>query len=202
MKQKLKLLIAGSALVLMSGYANAAMVATTADDLSVRSGPGEEYPEVGLATRGSDAVLDGCMEGSSWCRIEVNGLRGWANADYLNVMYEGAPVILEQRRSDLDVPVVTYESTSSVQAEPSPGDVNLGTVEEIDAITPPDTIITYMDQNPGGVVTYDGDVVVGGTLPSSAPLAVIPDYEYQYVRVNDVPVLVEPQTRRIVYVYQ
>lgn len=202
MNQKLKLLIASSALVLMSGYANAAMVATTADDLSVRSGPGEEYPEVGLATRGSDAVLDGCMEGSSWCRVEVNGLRGWANAAYLNVVYEGAPVILEQRRSDLDVPVVTYESTSSVQAEPSPGDVNLGTVEEIDAITPPDTIITYMDQHQGSVVTYDGDVVVGGTLPSSAPLDVIPDYEYQYVRVNDVPVLVEPRTRRIVYVYQ
>ena len=80
MDKKLKLMIAGGAFALMAGYANAAMVATTASDLSVRSGPGEDYPEVGLATRGSDAVLDGCIDGSAWCRVEVNGLRGWANA--------------------------------------------------------------------------------------------------------------------------
>jgi uncharacterized protein YraI len=202
MDKKLKLMIAGGAFALMAGYANAAMVATTASDISVRSGPGEEYPEVGLATRGSDAMLDGCLDGSSWCRIEVNGVRGWANADYLNVMYEGSPVILEERRSDLGVPVVTYEQTSSVQSEPSPGDVNLGRVEDVDAITPPEAIVTYMDEHPGDVVSIDGDVVIGATVPSDAPLATIPDYEYQYVRVNDVPVLVEPQTRRVVYVYR
>lgn len=109
MDKTLKMLIAGGAFALMAGYANAAMVATTASDISVRSGPGDDYPEVGLATRGSNAVLDGCMEGSSWCRIEVNGLRGWAHADYLNVMYEGSPVILKERRTELSVPVVTYE---------------------------------------------------------------------------------------------
>lgn len=30
----------------------------------------------------------------------------------------------------------------------------------------------------------------------------IPDYEYRYVRVNDRQVLVDPNTRQIVYVYQ
>ena len=202
MDKKLKLMIAGGAFALMAGYANAAMVATTASDLSIRSGPGEDYPEVGLATRGSDAVLDGCMDGSSWCRIEVNGVRGWANADYLNVLYEGAPVILEQRRSQMNVPVVTYEKTSAVQAEPNPGDPNLGRVQDVDAITPPETVITYMDQHPGEVVQYDGTIAIGSTLPAGTQLGEIPDYEYRYVRVNDVPVLVEPRTRRVVYVYQ
>ncbi|UXS02110.1 DUF1236 domain-containing protein [Agrobacterium tumefaciens] len=202
MDKKLKLLIAGSAFALMAGYANAAMVATTASDISVRSGPGEDYPELGLATRGSNAVLDGCIESSAWCRIEVNGMRGWAHADYLNVMYEGSPVILEERRSDLNVPVVTYEKTSSIQAEPNPGDPNLGRVADVDAITPPETVITYMDSHPADVVRVDGDVVVGSTLPPNTQLMTIPDYEYSYVRVNDVPVLVEPGTRRIVYVYE
>lgn len=199
MNKKLKLMIAGGALTLMAGYANAAMVATTASDISVRSGPGEDYPEVGLATRGSDAVLDGCLDGSAWCRIEVNGVRGWANADYLNVMYEGAPVVLRERRSEINVPVVTYEKTSSVQAEPNPGDPNLGRVGEVD---PPENVITYIDQHPAQVVTIDGDVAIGGTVPTSAELVQIPDYEYSYVRVNDRRVLVEPSTRRIVYVYE
>lgn len=201
MDKTLKMIMAGGAFALMAGYANAAMVATTASDISVRSGPGEDYPELGLATRGSSAVLDGCMDGSSWCRIDVNGLRGWAHADYLNVMYEGSPVILEERRTELSIPVVTYEKTSSVQAEPNPGDPNLGRVGDVD-VTPPESVITYMDENPGETVAFDGDVVVGTTLPSDTRLVEVPDYQYRYARVNDVPVLVEPSTHRIVYVYQ
>lgn len=170
MDKTLKMLMAGGAFALMAGYANAAMVATTASDVSVRSGPCEDYPELGLATRGSNAVLDGCMDGSSWCRIEVNGLRGWAHADYLNVMYEGSPVILEQRRSDISVPVVTYEKTSSVQAEPNPGDPNLGRVGEVN---PPETVISYIDEHPADTVTFDGEVAVGSTLPSDTRLVEI-----------------------------
>lgn len=45
MDKTLKMLMAGGAFALMAGYANAAMVATTASDISVRSGPGEDYPE-------------------------------------------------------------------------------------------------------------------------------------------------------------
>ncbi len=199
MNKKLKLMIAGGALTLLAGYANAAMVATTASDISVRSGPGEDYPEVGLATRGSDAVLDGCLDGSAWCRIEVNGVRGWANADYLNVMYEGAPVVLRERRSEINVPVVTYEKTSNVQSEPNPGDPNLGRVGEVD---PPENVMTYIERHPGQVVRIDGDVAIGRTLPATAELVQIPDYEYSYVMVNDRRVLVEPTTRRVVYVYE
>lgn len=199
MNKMLKTMIAGGAFALLAGYANAAMVATTASDLSVRSGPGEDYPEVGLATRGSDAVLDGCIDGSAWCRVEVNGLRGWANADYLNVMYEGAPVILRERRSEINVPVVTYEKTSNVQAEPNPGDPNLGRVGEVN---PPEQVMTYIDQHPAETITYDGDVVVGTTVPAGAQMVTVPDYEYSYVRINDRAVLVEPSTRRVVYVYE
>lgn len=200
MDKKLKLMIAGGAFALLAGYANAAMVATTASDISVRSGPGEDYPEVGLATRGSEAALDGCMEGSSWCRIEVNGVRGWANADYLNVMYEGAPVVLRERRSQIDVPVVTYEKTAStVQDEPNPGDPNLGRVGEVN---PPEKVITYIDRHPARTVRVDGTVAIGTTVPASAELVSIPDYEYSYVMVNDRRVLVEPSTRRVVYVYE
>ena len=43
-------------------------------------------------------------------------------------------------------------------------------------------------------------MVVGASLPETVELREIPDYEYRYVNVNNQPVLVEPGTRRIVYV--
>ncbi|MHA6687107.1 DUF1236 domain-containing protein [Mesorhizobium sp. A556] len=42
--------------------------------------------------------------------------------------------------------------------------------------------------------------MTGATLPDTVVLGDIPDYEYRYVNVNGQPVLVEPQSRRIVYV--
>ena len=42
--------------------------------------------------------------------------------------------------------------------------------------------------------------MVGASLPETVTLAEVPDYEYRYVYVNGQPVLVEPQSRRIVYV--
>lgn len=44
MDKTLKMLMAGGAFALMAGYANAAMVATTASDISVRSGPVRTIP--------------------------------------------------------------------------------------------------------------------------------------------------------------
>ena len=47
-------------------------------------------------------------------------------------------------------------------------------------------------------VYLEGEVVVGATLPETVELREIPDYEYRYVYVNGVPVLVEAETRQIV----
>lgn len=211
MPLKRNLVLAGLILAASAGLAQAQMVATTANDLEVRSGPGPQYPTVGMATRGSQAVLDGCIEGSRWCRVDVNGMRGWVYAQYLSVEQDGAPVVVEEHSVDLGVPTVTYEqtddvSTGSVQhATPGPNDELLGPVEQgdqIEAIAPPTTVETYIEQNPVDTVQLQGDVVVGATLPESVVVHRIPDYQYRYVQVNRQPVLVDPSTRRIVYVYR
>ncbi|TIV09513.1 MAG: DUF1236 domain-containing protein, partial [Mesorhizobium sp.] len=49
-------------------------------------------------------------------------------------------------------------------------------------------------------VYLDGEVVTGATLPDTVELREIPDYRYRYVYVNNQPALVDPGTRRIVYV--
>lgn len=192
--------LAGVMVLSGAGLAQAEMIATTATDLTVYSGPGQDYPAVGVATRGSTGALDGCLESESWCRIDVNGMRGWVFAQELMVDYNGAPVVVQERRTDLSVPVVSYESAGSVvAANPAPGDQLLGKVGEI---APPPEVLTYIDRTPMQTVTYDGDVVVGATLPGDMVLTQVPDYQYSYVRINDRPMLVDPQSRRIVYVYE
>ncbi len=181
--------------------AQAEMSATTVTDLNVRAGPGPQYPSVGLATRGSVALLDGCIEGSRWCRVDVNGVRGWAYAKYLSVDQGGTAVVVEDHRDDLSVPVVTYETTSSI-ADPSYEGELIGPVDEIDAITPPETVRTYIDETPMDPVYLEGEVVVGASIPETVTFTEVPDYEYRYTRINGQPVLVDPGTRRIVYVYR
>ena len=60
----------------------------------------------------------------------------------------------------------------------------------------------YVSSNANNSFTYPGDVVVGARLPQTVTLNNVPDYRYQYVYVNDTPVLVDPATRQIVYVFR
>lgn len=197
-------LIAGLTLAATAGVAKADMTATAINDLNVRSGPGTQYPSVGVATRGSTTMLDGCMEGSRWCRVDVNGMRGWVYAQYLQVDHSGAPVVVEEHRAELGVPTVTYETTASVvpsEPQPAPGDELIGPVGSVEAVTPPETVRTYISTEQADSVRLNGDVVVGAEVPQNVTFHDVPDYQYRYTRINDRPVLVDPGTRRIVYVY-
>ncbi len=59
---------------------------------------------------------------------------------------------------------------------------------------------TYVRSNRIDPVYLEGEVVIGAGLPENVELRRVPDYDDRYVYINEVPVLVEPQTRRIVYV--
>lgn len=208
MTLKRNLFLAGVILAASAGLGRAEeMAATAINDMTIRSGPGTQYPAVGVATRGSQTILDGCVAGSKWCRVDVNGMRGWVYAQYLEVDQGGSPVVVEEHQQDLGVPVVTYEATASVaqtdvaQAEPAPGDELLGPVGSVDTIEPPANVTTYIETNPGQAIDLGGDVVVGAQVPASVTFQEVPDYQYRYARINNRPVLVDPGTRRIVYVY-
>jgi hypothetical protein len=118
-------------------------------------------------------------------------------------------MVVQDHRDDLGVPTITYERTDSVKTgsvQPGPDDELLGSVDQnggnVVAITPPGEIRTYIDENPVDTVQLDDDVAVGATLPESVEVHRIPNYQYSYVEVNRQPVLVDPGTRRIVYVYR
>ena len=214
---------AAGALLALTGaaFAQSAVVATT--DLNVRAGPGPQHQVVGVLGAGQSANLDGCLEASKWCVVAFNGGQGWVYSDYLTGDFGGTQVVLTERPADsgvriVEAPVevdggatgaVTGGVTGAVAGALIAGPVGAavgggagfvaggaaGTV-----IDPPANVRTYVTSNEVEPVYLDGEVVVGAGLPETVTLREIPDYEYRYVYLNGQPVLVEPGTRRIVYV--
>ena len=214
---------AAGALLALTGaaFAQSAVVATT--DLNVRAGPGPQHQVVGVLGAGQSANLDGCLEASKWCVVAFNGGQGWVYSDYLTGDFGGTQVVLTERPADsgvriVEAPVevdggatgaVTGGITGAVAGALIAGPVGAavgggagfvaggaaGTV-----IDPPANVRTYVTSNEVEPVYLDGEVVVGAGLPETVTLREIPDYEYRYVYLNGQPVLVEPATRRIVYV--
>ena len=61
---------------------------------------------------------------------------------------------------------------------------------------------TYVMEHKTESVVIDGDVAVGTAVPEAVQIQTIPDAQYGYVYVQDRPVLVDPQNRQIVHIYE
>lgn len=204
----------------MPGMAQTMASATT--DLNVRAGPGPQYEVIGFIGASQQATVNGCLEGSLWCEVTFDGGTGWAYSDYLVLDNAGTQVVVTQRPAEVEIPVVEYEATASTTtgggavAGATTGAVAgaliggpigavvggvagaaTGDIAE-DVLTP--DARTYVLENRVDPVYLDGEVVVGAQIPDTVEIREIPDYEYRYVYVNQQPVIVEPDTRRIVYV--
>jgi len=211
---------AAVAFAAFTSLASAQTAVTATTDLNVRGGPGPQYPVVGLLAAGASADLNGCLDNSKWCRIGTGSGEGWVYSDYLSSDMGGTAAIITERRADM--PVVTYEApqggggavaggaTGAIAGALIGGPIGAvvggvagaaigGTAEGV-ASPPNEKVVTYVRSNKMEPVYLDGEVVVGASLPETVVLNEVPDYEYRYVYVNGQPVLVEPKTRRIVYV--
>ena len=174
--------------------------------LNIRSGPGPEYPVIGAIPTNGQAVIAGCVEGSLWCQISYNGTQGWAYSQYMTAMVEGRPLAVSEIR---ELPPVTYAAppantgTAIVRPTYSGNFVApMATTAPLSIAPPPSTVQTYIVQNPRPQVYLNGEVVEGAGLPPDVALTPVPDSDYQYAYVNGVPVLVEPATRRVRYIYR
>lgn len=222
MKTRSILSAASVAFLGLTSLAIAQTSVTATADLNVRAGPGPEFPIVGVIGLDQQAALTGCLADSKWCQVDIGGTQGWAYSDYLIGDFSGNQVVVTDRPAEI-VPSVTYETTSSTAgggaiagattgaiagaliAGPIGAVVGgvagaaTGSVTEA-VIDPPETVRTYITSNQVDPIFLDGEVVVGAGLPDTVELREIPDYEYRYVYINGQPVLVEPESRRIVYV--
>lgn len=201
------LAIAGGALLSTVAIAAAETPVTATTDLNVRSGPGSQYPVIGVIDAGDTALLKGCIQQSKWCAIDEGDKSGYVFSDYLAADMGGTRVIVTKRPANSDIVYIDPPAEGSIAVidgatTASIGDELIGPVEDVHVIDPPDMVRTYVTANRVEPVYLDGEVVVGAGLPDRVVLNDIPDYDYEYVYVNGQPVLVEPSSRRIVYVYR
>lgn len=199
------LLAAVAALAAVSPPASAATLATATTSLNIRTGPGPEYPVIGAIPDKGQGTVTGCIAGSLWCQVTYNGKQGWAYSQYMTASAGGQTIIVSQT-----VPAVTFAASTTTVG--STTTVVTPTVSgqfvapvagaPMQIAPPPATVRTYVTQNPVTPVYVNGEVVQGVGLPEDVVLTPVPDYDYSYAYVNGVPVLVEPGTRRVTYIYR
>jgi len=201
------ILLAGLTAAALSTTASAAIIASATTSLSIRSGPGPQYPIVAAIPQNGKATMIGCIQGSLWCQVSFNGRQGWAYSKYLTAQLSGRSLVVSEGLAQF--PAATYTAPAvTVGAAVAPQPVITGTLVDRTAtgaplvLTPPDTVRDYVVGHPVQPVYLNGEVVIGSGLPPDVALAPVPGYQYQYAYVNGVPVLVEPQTREVAYVYQ
>jgi uncharacterized protein YraI len=196
-------------------FTSAAYAQTTATawtELNLRAGPGATYDIIAVIPSAQSVTVEGCLEESNWCRVSYGENNGWAAGDYLTATVD-APIVVNRER--LAVKTITYEKSSDATVGGGAtgavaGAIIGGPVGAIigaavgmtmgDAITPEERVTTYVRANPVEPVYLDGEVVVGAGIPETVTLSEVPDSEYYYAYINGVPVLVEREQRRVVYV--
>jgi uncharacterized protein YraI len=195
-----------STVAALSIPASAATVATAMTPLNIRSGPGPQYSIVGAIPIRAQATIIGCIQDSLWCQVSVNGKQGWAYSQYLTAQLSGRSLIVAERLNE--IPTVRYQAPVETDGSAVVAPTITGTLVARPAaveplvVTPPPTVGTYVVSHPVAPVYLNGEVVEGVGLPEDVALTPVPGFDYQYVYVNNVPVLVKPSTRRVEYIYR
>lgn len=212
-----KAALAASFGLLMTGTALAQTASATATtDLNIRTGPGPQFETLGVIANGDVALVTGCVDGESWCEVDYDGVIGWAYTDYLVIEVESQTVVLTERPPELIGPVdpgttansaITGAAGGAIVGTLIGGPIGAAIGTAVGAgtgfvVDPPETARVYVEDNPMEPVYLEGEVVVGAQVPETVTVSTIPDYEYEYVYINGMPVLIEPQTREVVYVFR
>jgi uncharacterized protein YraI len=190
----------------LSTTAFGAIIATATTSTNVRSGPGPAYPVIGAVRARSKITVLGCVQGSLWCQVDFAGKQGWAYAEHLTATVSGLALAASQAMPR-PATTVTYQApVETTGLVPRPAITGTLVAPRVAAaplsLEPPMTVREYVVAHPLDPVYLNGDLTVGAGLPPEVPLAPVPGYQYQYAYVNGMPVLVEPQTRQVTYVYQ
>lgn len=193
---KIAALSAGVATFLAVGPALAVPGFSTAH-LNLRTGPGTQYPVVGVMEYNVRSDITGCLADWSWCSVTVAGLTGWASAEYL-VIDQGGQVA-EITGPDSGIPVVEAEGVTEVVAGPTVGAI-VSANGNVAAIVPEPAVLEYISATPVNPFAVEGEVVVGAVVPSAVQLYEVPGSAYGYTIVNGMRVLVDVNSRAVVYI--
>lgn len=187
----------------LSAHASAEIVASATTPLNIRSGPGPQYSIIGAIPDRAQATVTGCIQGSLWCQVSYNGRQGWAYSQYLTATLSGRSFAVAE--SVHGMPAVTYQAPVETVGSAVPVPAITGIAPPAGppfALNPPPAVGSYVVSHPVAPVYLNGEVVEGVGLPEDVALAPVPEYDYQYAYINNQPVLVQPSTRRVEYIYR
>jgi uncharacterized protein YraI len=74
--------------------------------LNLRSGPGEEFPIIGVMERNVTVEVKGCLADWSWCAVNAAGIDGWVAGKYVVVNVQGGILHIAEVGDQGRVPVV------------------------------------------------------------------------------------------------
>ena len=77
-------------------------------NVRLRAGPDSGYPDVAMLYAGTPVVIEGCVDGWSWCDVINGDYRGWMPANYLQQEYEGRRVLIPEYGVRIGIPVITF----------------------------------------------------------------------------------------------
>lgn len=77
-------------------------------DIPLQSGPDDEYPPVDQLAAGTPVIIEGCIEGWTWCDVIAGDLRGWVPGTYIEQSYEGRWVYITDYGPQIGLPIVVF----------------------------------------------------------------------------------------------
>ena len=106
---RLKTTLAG-ALVAVVGLAGTALAEPgfVTSGVTLRAGPGPDYPPIAYLRRGTPAEVYGCLDAFEWCDVDADGQRGWMRGSRLDISYGGREVLLPYYAPRIGLPIVTF----------------------------------------------------------------------------------------------
>lgn len=89
-----KILFALGVLTAGISATSAATVSVATAKVNLRAGPSTTYPVVTVVPQGARVRTLGCAADYAWCDVAFGNYRGWVSSSYLQVIYQGRPVVL------------------------------------------------------------------------------------------------------------
>lgn len=185
-------------------------------DLNLRANPGANTEVLAVIPAEGEVAVTGCLDVANWCEVTFDGTTGWAYGDYLSVRDGDSVQAISEAPDTIQVPVIKVEDRSgdaafalgavgALAGAAIGGPVGAlagGTIGAgVGEMSQPDVEVeTYIAENPAAPVYLEGEVVQGATLPEQVELIPIPDSDLVYANVNNVPVVVEPGERKVIYI--
>jgi uncharacterized protein YraI len=224
---KLTTLTIASAVTLTAALPAFAQTTTAKADteLTVRAAPISSAAITGVLAVNEEVTIEGCLEAVTWCKITSGDTAGWASGQYLYVEQDtNAVPLIDMAGNPEELVIITQTEEGTTQADQNGAALATGTVGVLTALAlggpigaivasgiagtavgaavvePTADTLTFVAANPVDTVYLEGEVVVGAVVPAEVASYEVPQPEYRYLTVNNLPVLIDAETGMIVQI--